>query len=369
MNVCILGWYGTETLGDRAILDGIIKIFENKQKGNRYFLGSLIPFFSERTMYYDRDIYQIEGDAELTIFCEKDKNELINYINKTDYLIMGGGPIMDISEIYIIRKAFMYAKQRGIKTAIVGCGYGPFHDQGYWNIAREILAYSDVLIFRDKFSEQRAHGDAKGKRTISLSDPAVISALVYRENNPSKRKEYIAINYRDTRFKTYRDKIVDDKQNICNLTNLICNNFSEVYLVPMHTFYWGGDDRRYFAELCQECCGENVEIVFKPQSLYDLYSFFSNAFGCIGMRYHSVVLQTILNGNNVVLDYTEPRIGKVSAFMSETDQIFFENRIVNLTEGNWWKIENFVHALKSGNRFYYSACSNRIIDEYITELF
>ena len=29
MNICILGWYGTETIGDRAILAGIISLLSN----------------------------------------------------------------------------------------------------------------------------------------------------------------------------------------------------------------------------------------------------------------------------------------------------------------------------------------------------
>lgn len=48
--VCILGWYGTETLGDRAILDGILSALYLAYGECNILLGSLYPFFTERTI-------------------------------------------------------------------------------------------------------------------------------------------------------------------------------------------------------------------------------------------------------------------------------------------------------------------------------
>ena len=50
------------------------------------------------------------------------------------------------------------------------------------------------------------------------------------------------------------------------------------------------------------------------------------------MRFHSVVFQTILNGKNFVLDYTEPRKGKIIGFVDEVN--FPMQRYVNIQESD-----------------------------------
>ncbi|WP_051671428.1 polysaccharide pyruvyl transferase family protein [Oribacterium sp. P6A1] len=369
MNICILGWYGTETLGDRAILDGIIKIFEEKNENNKYFLGSLFPFFSQRTLYLDADNYSFGKKLNIEIFCEKDINILKDRIRCSDYVIMGGGPIMDIPEILIIRKAFKLAKKNKITTGLIGCGFGPFHDEYYESIAKDILNYSDVTIFRDEISSQRAYMCNNGIKAVTLSDPAVISALVYRENTMVNKADYIAINYRDTRFKVYQDSIVDLMSELYEFTANIANSFSEVKLVPMHSFFWGGDDRGYFAEMMLDRNIGNVNIVFEPQSLYELYDCYSAAVGCVGMRYHSIILQTILNGNNIILDYTEGKTGKISGFMKELDGNFYSNRYVNIYDTNWVERLSPVDVLSSNMIYEYSKKSHELILNYVREIF
>ena len=369
MNVCILGWYGTETLGDRAILDGIIKIFDAKQNDNKFFLGSLIPFFSERTLYLDHDCYSLHKKTDIEIFCEKDIHSLKKKILNSDYVIMGGGPIMDISEILIIRKALKFAKKNNIKTGLIGCGFGPFHNEFYKTVAEDILKYSDVTIFRDKMSSQRAANCNHVIRAITLSDPAVISALVYKERYEVKKENYIAINFRDTRFKVYQDAVIDLKDDLYKLTYDIAGSFPYVKMVPMHTFFWGGDDRSYMAEVLMDRSVSNVDVLFEPMSLYELYQCYSGAIGCVGMRYHSVILQTILNGNNIILDYTEDGAGKISGFMAELDKDFYNMRHVSIYDPNWLTGFDYVDILGSKRYYDYSLKGNELIINYMGEMF
>jgi len=41
------------------------------------------------------------------------------------------------------------------------------------------------------------------------------------------------------------------------------------------------------------------------------------------MRFHSVVLQTMVSGKNFVLDYTEPNKGKIAGFLNDIDPAGF----------------------------------------------
>lgn len=368
MKICILGWYGTETIGDRAILDGIIKICEAKEVGNTFFIGSLIPFFTEHTICYDKYCYSYDRKINIEVFCEKDIKLLKKYILNSDYVIMGGGPIMDISEILIIRKAFKFAKSKGIKTGLIGCGFGPFHNSFYRKIANEILNFSDVNIFRDEISTKRAISYNKNISATTISDPAVVSALCFKENNTTTSKEYIAINYRDTRFDIYKEKIVDIMDRLYNVVVQIANSFPKVVMIPMHTFFWGGDDRSYFAEMFNDRKIKNVNILYKPQSLYELYRSYSEAFGCVGMRYHAVVLQTILNGNNIIIDYTESKTGKIAGFMKEVSYTFYKDRYINIDDFSNYNMD-YAKILNRNIRFDYTGNKKEIIEKYIGEMF
>ena len=59
MKIIILGWYGTETIGDRAILDGILNIYGKITSNITCSIASLYPLFTERTLLMDSSIYKI----------------------------------------------------------------------------------------------------------------------------------------------------------------------------------------------------------------------------------------------------------------------------------------------------------------------
>ena len=119
MNICVIGWYGTETLGDRAILDGIVSIFQKIDKQNNYFIGSLFPLLTKRTLFEDKSILSSHGGlCFFNCFDIKNKTTYLNILNEIDVVLIGGGPLMDIQEMYIIEKAFSIAKKRNIPTII-----------------------------------------------------------------------------------------------------------------------------------------------------------------------------------------------------------------------------------------------------------
>ena len=53
LKATIIGWYGTETIGDRAILAGIIRLLSEVASDIVIELGSLSPILSERTLRDD----------------------------------------------------------------------------------------------------------------------------------------------------------------------------------------------------------------------------------------------------------------------------------------------------------------------------
>lgn len=320
MNICMLGWYGSETIGDRAILDGIMTIIENTVQIEKIFLGTILPFYTERMISEDSNNYFINQDITIELFCEKDHSELERYIKQSELVIMAGGPIIDLDELKIIEVGFQIAKKNNKKTALIGCGFGPFHEKIYLYKAISILKKSDVAILRDKLSFDRAiEAFPEGKeRIFNLQDPAIVSVEKYKRNvTNSKRTNSISINYRNPNIGLLHRNLKEINHDLFMLIEYASKHFNKVILVPMHTFFWGGDDRYFYADLLNNTKIDNVDIVFKPLSLYETFDIYNKSDSCIGMRYHSIVLQTLLNGKNILLDYTERKEGKVSGFLQE----------------------------------------------------
>ena len=119
MTVCIIVWYGTETIGDRAILAGIFSFLHHSFPGFKVKLGSLYPYFSKRTIKEDSPLYQkITGNQKLEIelFNSKEIRELEQAIKTSDLLIMGGGPLMHINAMFMIEYAFKLAKNSFLES-------------------------------------------------------------------------------------------------------------------------------------------------------------------------------------------------------------------------------------------------------------
>lgn len=345
MKITIIGWYGTETIGDRAILAGLFSFFNKSYENFEIKLGSLYPFFSERTINEDYSFYKeiVNKDFNIEIFNSKDSKELIDAIKSSDLVAMGGGPLMDLDELFLVEYAFKKAKKFGIKTALLGCGVGPLFHKKYRKSVLEISKNSDITILRDKKSKENLEEIYKEfnqyfkKELVYTSfDPAVECTLQYNKQEKRKGEEYIAINLRE--FPLEYNKKNDAKDINENLKIFIKElalkyNDRQIKLIPMHYFHVGGDDRIFLNKIAFELCLENIEVQNANLTLKETIKIYQNAYFNVGMRFHSVVLQTISSGKNYVLDYTEPKKGKIFGFLQDVDKDeFYRNRYISLQE-------------------------------------
>lgn len=341
MNICILGWYGTETLGDRAILDGIIRIFSALDKDLNVSIGSLYPVVTERTIYEDINLYQTHTpNVKVTTFNVKDRKRLHYFILSSDAVLMGGGPLMDLNELFIIEYAFRYAKSCSKRTALLGCGYGPLQRKAYIKCLHNIVENSDLILMRSALCQEKMQllcDSQHHKKVYEAMDPAIISVISYRNDYFKLDKESSnvstniwCINVRDLDYvygtsDFYYPKIVHAVKMLAEQVNLC--------FIPMHTFIVGGDDRLIFNRIAQELQMNNLNVINKPLSLRQCYDYIINCVGCIGMRYHSIVFQTYLNGNNYILDYTDRNNGKNRAFLNSYDkENFYRERYAHILD-------------------------------------
>lgn len=335
--IVIIGWYGTETIGDRAILAGLIS-FLYQAYGPEFDLkvGSLYPFFTERTVNEDYSFWKKLCDGEkfnVDIFDTKKYWELDDAIKWSDIVIMGGGPLMDASELSMVEYAFKKAKKTGKQTAVLGCGVGPLFKRKYQKKVVNIVKYSDLTIFRDTISHKR-FDDLVNMYGVDIDQnsvhdslcPSIEACLSYKKFYPDMpqryKEDYIAVNLRDfpQEYSTQDIKKNVNEYLLDMIKQLIKETSLTIRLIPMHYFHVGSDDRVFLNKLMFALSEEEQKrVIVQNQnlSLVDTMNVFFHATYNIGMRYHAVVLQTLLHGGNYILDYTESKVGKISGFLED----------------------------------------------------
>lgn len=338
VKIAIIGWYGTETIGDRAILAGILRILSGVFPSYEIELGSLAPDFSNRTILEDYEFLcncSCNSKLKINIFDTLNASELRKIINDCDCLMIGGGPLMDIKQMYMLEYGFGYAKKKGKKTVALGCGWGPLNNAEYKRCALNILDDSDLVIFRDSTSLSNARFNFCNESSdfYSLIDPAFISANYYKktQQNTIRSNDLIALNFRDISSDCYGG---DNIANIILFENIILqilSNYNEpLHLIPMHTYFIGGDDRIILNRLNQNIGSDRIVVHNMPLGLEDTMSLYYNAKFCVGMRFHSIVLQTVLNGCNYILDYSDINNGKIVSMIKDCGMEMSDNRYLSL---------------------------------------
>ena len=343
MTITVLGWYGTETIGDRAILSGIFDIYANMPIDSfEVKLGSLIPHLTERTWFEDKDFYKAISNGKLknfSIFYSLDKSLLKNNIEKSDMVIVGGGPLMDIKLMHMLRYAFRYAKKKNKKTALVGCGWGPLHEDEYIKITSDLVDLSDVTIFRDSKSQELClQYKCRNCNIYSSVDPAFFAARFFRSTHTRCDNKHISVNLRELYVTDEKTEGKFSLDYCLNFINCLLETYptESIVLIPMHTYYFGGDDRIILNKICMRLNNERVCVQNEPLSLEKTMELYYNSSISVGMRFHSILLQTVLNGCNYVLDYTDPEIGKTVNLLKQINVFdeYKKNRYISCCQLN-----------------------------------
>lgn len=317
MKITIIGWYGTETIGDRAILAGLFHLFGASYGNFEVRLGCLDTLLSERTLDDDGIFFRECANGQLidvSLFDSRKKSELNVAIAWSDIVVIGGGPLMELDAMYMLLYAFKKAKQHKRKCIVAGCGMGPFKTERLKNVATQLADLADIVIFRDSKSQDIYHQTSSLKKdTLALIDPAAIASQCYLDKyHTDKTDDYIAINFREPPVNEYDGLGGLRVEYFAEILKNIVNSFAgEIRLVPMHTFSIGGDDRYFLNKVARISELPNIKVYNRPLSLKETMAVYHQANCCVGMRFHAVLLQTFLNGRNFILDYTDPTKGKI----------------------------------------------------------
>lgn len=340
VKITIIGWYGTETIGDRAILAGLFSILKESAEDFEIQLGCLYPFFTERTLLEDEEFFKLCSGADtlrISLFDSSRPQALKQAIQNCDWLVVGGGPLEDIPCLFMLEYALIKARKLKKRTLLLGCGIGPLYKKIYQKSVLQIIQHADVCIFRDHKS-RLVYEELSGisGTTQAAIDPAVFALDLFKRHYSSPEKQnvqVVSVRQFPAEYKIHSsiDGNRIDEKIIGIIHRLAQEKDMPILLLPMH--YWGiGDDDRQFMNRIRFANPRlSLQVQNAPLSTVETMKQFASAAACLGMRYHSVVFQTLLNGKNMILDYTDPQTGKIGNFLEQIRaSSFYQTSYLNL---------------------------------------
>lgn len=341
--IFIVGWYGTETVGDKAILGGIIHELKIKYGDINLYIGSLIPFITKKT------IRELNMDA---IIIDDYSIDFFQVAKSSDIIIMGGGPLMDLDELAIPLKAFEIGKKYNKENIIYGCGLGPLTDEKYIDAVKKILNLSSVVKVRDYKSLLLAKSWTNSDIEISLSgDPSKIYLKRFIRENLHPKSKSIRCFLREWTYEYSRDISYEEflelkKRFEVALANLIKAkaielNVEEIILEHMHNFVIGNDDRdfsRYFIKEYFQDFAIPIRYNKYLSTVESITKSMQSSSHNICMRFHSVVFAHTLSTEFTAVDYTKG--GKILNYLKD-NQNESNYLSVDILIGNYY--ENSPH--------------------------
>jgi MoaA/NifB/PqqE/SkfB family radical SAM enzyme/polysaccharide pyruvyl transferase WcaK-like protein len=330
LNIFIVGWYGTETVGDKAILAGIISYYIEtlKSKKIEFIIGSLYPFITKKT------VKELKINATII---DSSSKQLLTYSKYSDIIVMGGGPLMDINELYVPLMAFNTARSNKKKTVVFGCGIGPLRRKHSVEITKKILALSDEILLRDEKSVAIAKEWTNRTDITCINDPAksYLLALSNKLGRPNVLKNQLSCFLRNWTIKYANTNnndvyLIKKKKFEKELATKIIkiakeNNVEKIYFNHMHNFTIGEDDRDFSRRFIKEHFSNNqlegvsIEFERKLSTIETVIETMQSSKINLCMRFHSVVFAHTLDTNFKAIDYTLG--GKILNYLTDNNAL------------------------------------------------
>ncbi|MEL4869138.1 polysaccharide pyruvyl transferase family protein [Pantoea agglomerans] len=371
INVLICGWYGTETLGDKAIIGGIIQTIKDALGNNVLIhIASLYPYITEMTT---RQMVEFKNCKVVTI------EQALLLSGKSDFVMFGGGPLMAIDSIAPMQVIFENAKKANAKTIIAGCGVGPLGDARFNNSIKRILELSDERIYRDQKSKKNAiYLGVDAQNDVVAEDPAFtwlksVNAELKNNALPDEVKEkanskILLLGLRDFPWKEYAKHLSNDdaiaiKDNyekvVVESLEILVKENKDIIIkpLPMCTNHFGSDDRWFYRKLFRNCQipNENIDYSLCGRELEprEYCKEFVQADGLLAMRFHSFVFGLAFDIPSIALDYTLG-MGKVQSLAEK-----YNSQAISLSDITQKELINALKDTLSKNK---EVCKGNILD-------
>ena len=318
--ILICGWYGTETLGDKAILGGLVQALHHNSQVN-IDVASLAPYI---TQYTKLQMPGLKIEKILSL------NDAKTAISRGDYccLMMGGGPLMGaVHECLEMLDLFILAKEIGTTTVVGGCGLGPLGWPDVDPAIGELLRIADHVLFRDNNSRTESIKSFNtGQESKVVLDPAFSWIKNTLDPKLPRNPKQILLALRDWSLQDYRGDLEYEKakkikarfeNEICLMVDHLLTTDPEIKIIPfcMHKYAIGGDDRFFYKRIFADKPEILEYLENKHLSPQEDLKTFVQSHAVLAMRFHSLVFALATQTPVMAIDYTLG--GKITGLLQD----------------------------------------------------
>lgn len=301
--VVLTGWYGTETIGDQAILGGLLKLVRERHSGP-IVVASLEPVITERTL-------RILGSDEAV--GASSYEEAAGQIAKgaARAVAMAGGPLMGpVDAIRQLSEVHRMAAKKGVPAGLLGCGIGPLGNRARRGIITGMLKNSQVVTVRDSDGEDIVRR-LSGRNAEVVADPALLW-LIEQEAEaipPGDSAKSVAMSLRSWPIFEYGHGVLTEEhrsrleQELVEAAIELSSAGWHVDPVSMGYLTLGGDDRRVNRRLLGHDLSDETQLVAFPTPS-SVWGQISRSGAVVAMRFHAALFALAAGKNVVAIDYT-----------------------------------------------------------------
>jgi polysaccharide pyruvyl transferase WcaK-like protein len=308
--VVICGWWGSETVGDVAILGQLLTECDAVAPRARVTLVSFDRTVSRETL---RDL-------------GRENIELLGVGLRSGWaavsarcLIFGGGPLMESPRMPLWALRARLARWGGTRVMLYACGIGPVRSARVTRSIASLVRSATEIVLRDRASIEWHDGLARRAGATLSFDPAFdFVRNLSREPAPGRRSQ-LALALREPPSTYLGD--LDRARATEQFLDLLAETLKTLMAIRplnlvgcvMHTGFADGDDHSMYERLRTRLAEpEKLQVAPGRHSIHDVVHVFRTSQAVLAVRFHAMILALASNTPFVAVDYARPQ-GKASA--------------------------------------------------------
>jgi polysaccharide pyruvyl transferase WcaK-like protein len=307
--ITVVGWWGSETVGDVAILGQLLQECAEAAPEAEVVLVSFRPDITRVTLdelgRNDIRLVAVGGaSGRAVVLCR--------------CLVYGGGPLMESNRMPLWVLRSLLARLGGARILLYSCGIGPLRSaRAEWAVGM-LLRLSNHVVLRDRTSF--AWGEkVLGRDRIALSvDPAFHYASSRRRVGSPRNEDRLALalrfppsSYLDGVATNQNERLLDAVAGALN--ELMARRPLNVVGCVMHTGYEETDDHRVYEQLALRLDqADRLHVAPGRHTVDHVLSEIEGSSALVTLRFHGMILALATGTPFVAVDCVQPS-GKISA--------------------------------------------------------
>lgn len=340
--IVISGWYGPGNIGDEAILQAMIDIFEEQFPNCDITALSFNPTYTKNTQKINA-VRQIPSSIKgyIRSIITLDIFKSIKVIKDCDLFVMGGGGFLSDWQPEVPHnwlKQMKIAKSLGKETWLYGIGAGPFiSDKGKKTVKYYTDNFVDKIMVRDKESYRQLVENVKTNKNVEIEiDPVANIKVEKYINKNDKNDNSITMIYTEY----FKSKYFEDKhlKKWDLLFDAFCSQINAVLehgYIPKLIFFQKNIEKK-LANRFRKIFGSKIKIEF-PKDYREAIKIMNISDAIVSFRLHGNILAYAMKKPFLPIIYHH----KTAGFLEHIDYPY-ENCILEVGDGQNWKDEEII---------------------------